>query len=93
MRFCAQTTLCLLTILIAAKSTIISINIFDVSKGGEGGLERNVKLTFLVGKVDMCGFPDQQSYLTPFNRNDSSHWKLLETIFSKIMALQECEFS
>ena len=40
----------------------ISINIFDVSKGGGwvggwgGGLERNVKLTFLVGKIDMRGF-------------------------------------
>ena len=35
------------------QSTKISINIFDVSKGGWGGLEGNVKLTFLVGKIDM----------------------------------------
>ena len=31
----------------------ISINIFDVSKGGWGMIERNVQLTFLVGKIDM----------------------------------------
>ena len=32
----------------------ISINIFDVSKGcGVGGLERNVQMTFPVGKIDM----------------------------------------
>ena len=30
----------------------ISINIFDVSTGG--CLERNVQLTFLVGKIDIC---------------------------------------
>ena len=70
-RFGAQTTLCLLTILIAAKRSGMaqlryqkrekaiflpkkSINVFDVSSGREsGGLERNVKLTFLVGKIDM----------------------------------------
>ena len=67
MRFCAQTTLCLLTILIAAKDSgitqlryrkrekavslpKISINIFDVSRGG---LERNLQLMFLVVKFDM----------------------------------------
>ena len=73
MRFCAQTTLCLLMILIAPKGSGIAqlryhecvkavhilknflINIiFDCSKGfWRGGLERNVKLTFLVCKIDM----------------------------------------
>ena len=54
MRFCTQTILCLLTIMIAAKSTKISINNFD-NLGGEGGggLEKNVKLAFLVGKIDV----------------------------------------
>ena len=50
MRFCAQTTLCLPTILIAAESTKVSIDTFDVSNGGWGwGLERNLQLMFLVG--------------------------------------------
>ena len=71
MRFCAQITLCLLTILIAAEGSgiaqlryqkrekaeslpKITTNIFDISKRGGWGrgggvLERNVKLTFLVG--------------------------------------------
>ena len=41
-----------LALFIAAKSTKTSVNIFDVSRGG-GGLERNVQLTFLVGKIDV----------------------------------------
>ena len=41
-----------LALFIAAKSTKTSVNIFDVSGGG-GGLERNVQLTFLVGKIDV----------------------------------------
>ena len=56
MRFCTQAILCLLTIMIAAKSTKISINNFDNlggEGGGGGGLEKNVKLAFLVGKIDV----------------------------------------
>ena len=73
MRFCVHTTLCLLTILIAAKGIgmaqfsyqkcekavslpNISKNIFDVSKVVGGGLERNTKWTFLVGKIDIPNF-------------------------------------
>ena len=37
----------------------LSINIFDVSKGGGGGLERNENLTFLMGKIDMCGLAEK----------------------------------
>ena len=40
MGFCTQTILCLLTIMIAAKSTKISINNFDEPRGGGGRVSR-----------------------------------------------------
>ena len=49
----------------AASLPKISINIFDISKEGVGGwgvegLERNVQMTFLVGKINTRGFPKEK---------------------------------
>ena len=62
---CSQ-GMCLFTILIAAKGSGIAqlrykktreSGILAVSRARVGDLERNVQLTFLVSKTDICGFP------------------------------------